>query len=40
MDMDLEQFELLELVNKINNELMNHTGVDDKTVGKHPLNPL
>lgn len=32
--MDLEQFEVLELVNKIRNELLNHTGLDDKTVGK------
>lgn len=32
--MDLEQFEVLELVNKIRNELVNHTGIDDRTVGK------
>ncbi|KAG0345797.1 DEAH-box ATP-dependent RNA helicase prp22 [Podila humilis] len=32
--MDLEQFEVLELVNKIRNELLNHTGIDDKTVAE------
>lgn len=35
--MDLEQFEILELVNKIRNELLNHTGIDDKTAGKQTL---
>lgn len=35
--MDLEQFEILELVNKIRNELLNHTGIDDKTAGKQML---
>jgi len=34
--MDLEQFEVLELVNKIRNEVLNHLGMDDKSVGKHP----
>ncbi|KAF9316103.1 DEAH-box ATP-dependent RNA helicase prp22 [Podila horticola] len=32
--MDLEQFEVLELVNKIRNELVNHTGIDDRTVAE------
>lgn len=32
--MDLEQFEVLELVNKIRNEVLNHLGMDDKSVGK------
>ncbi|KAG0366770.1 DEAH-box ATP-dependent RNA helicase prp22 [Gamsiella multidivaricata] len=32
--MDLEQFEVLELVNKIRNELLNHTGIDDKTAAE------
>ncbi|KAG0052532.1 DEAH-box ATP-dependent RNA helicase prp22 [Gryganskiella cystojenkinii] len=34
MDMDLEQFELLELVNKIRNEVLNHHGMDDKDVAE------
>ncbi|KAI1311931.1 DEAH-box ATP-dependent RNA helicase prp22 [Mortierella claussenii] len=36
--MDLEQFEVLELVNKIRNELLNHTGIDDKTVAEFVIN--
>ncbi|KAK3808611.1 MAG: P-loop containing nucleoside triphosphate hydrolase protein [Benniella sp.] len=35
--MDLEQFEILELVNKIRNELLNHTGIDDKTVAEYVI---
>ncbi|KAF9586623.1 DEAH-box ATP-dependent RNA helicase prp22 [Lunasporangiospora selenospora] len=33
-DNELEQFEYLELVNKIRNELLNHTSIDDKTVAE------
>ncbi|KAF9095828.1 DEAH-box ATP-dependent RNA helicase prp22 [Mortierella sp. AD031] len=32
--MDLEQFEVLELVNKIRNEVLNHLGMDDKSVAE------
>ncbi|KAF9922003.1 DEAH-box ATP-dependent RNA helicase prp22 [Linnemannia zychae] len=32
--MDLEQFEVLELVNKIRNEVLNHLGIDDKSVAE------
>ncbi|KAF9439217.1 DEAH-box ATP-dependent RNA helicase prp22 [Entomortierella beljakovae] len=36
--MDLEQFELLELVNKISNEILNHTGIDEKSVAEYVIN--
>ncbi|KAF9143643.1 DEAH-box ATP-dependent RNA helicase prp22 [Mortierella sp. GBA39] len=32
--MDLEQFEVLELVNKIRNEVLNHLGMDDKSIAE------
>ncbi|KAF9162478.1 DEAH-box ATP-dependent RNA helicase prp22 [Actinomortierella ambigua] len=35
--MDLEEFELLELVNKIRNEILNHKGLDDEDIAKYVI---
>jgi len=32
---DLQKLEKLSLVSKITNELYNHTGINDKTLGKN-----
>ncbi|KAG0230314.1 DEAH-box ATP-dependent RNA helicase prp22 [Actinomortierella wolfii] len=35
--MDLEEFEKLELVNKIRNEILNHTGLDDEDIAQYVI---